>query len=245
MVWSNSINHGVDSKFFFFSFCVTDGCGWVGVYLLLRRNLQKSCIILLTFVKIKYNHSCMRVKPDWDELATVVPSSIFIGDVNCNKEVELCREHHTGVNYPTIMVYRYRDDKDELVEELYTGGLGLDEFRHFVDSILVVERCNVQVAVLELDNNEEAVAKSTSSSTSSSSCTDKEAKYIKKWYPKGYNAWKEEMYRIANMKQRTDMTYDTEKWMNDRMYILDQMIVMKQQQQKEEGDNGSYDDGEL
>ena len=174
----------------------------------------------------------MRVKPDWDELATLVPSSIFIADVNCNKEVDLCREHHTGVNYPTIMVYRHHVDKQEgLVEELYTGGLGLDEFRHFVDAVLVVEKCNVQDALLEVDNNEEAA---TSSSSASSSCNEKELKYIKKWYPKGYKAWKEEMYRIANMKQRTQMTYDTEKWINDRIYILDQMIVISSKQQEEE-----------
>jgi thiol-disulfide isomerase/thioredoxin len=58
---------------------------------------------------------CTQMKPDWDRLAESVHDSVFIADVNCSDEDDLCRENDVS-GYPTIMV-----SKDSLLFGLNHG----------------------------------------------------------------------------------------------------------------------------
>ncbi len=45
------------------------------------------------------------MKPDWDRLAEESHPSVFVADVNCGDEEDLCQE--VGVQgYPTVKVFR-------------------------------------------------------------------------------------------------------------------------------------------
>jgi hypothetical protein len=141
------------------------------------------------------SHSCKRVKPDWDILADTAHSSVFIGDVNCMVENDLCAGHHTGNNWPTIMVYKRGK------EELYTGGLGLENLKTFVDETLV-EPCNI--------------------GKMQESCNFKEKFFIAKWEGKSPAAYRKEIGRLSKMDTHS-MTYDLKKWLRDRVRILEQL----------------------
>ena len=80
---------------------------------------------------------CTRMKPDWDLLATKAHSSIFIADVNCQVESDLCSDFHTGGTYPTVLIFQGGKDP-----ELYQGGRGLEDLLKFVDETLV-RKCNI------------------------------------------------------------------------------------------------------
>ena len=151
--------------------------------------------VFLFFVFDASLRSCIRVKPDWDILADTAHPSVFIGDVNCMVEQDLCAGHHTGNTWPTIMVYKSGK------EELYTGGLGLEEMKAFVDGTLA-EPC--KVAKLQ------------------KTCNSKEKYYIDKWEGKGSMACRNEIDRLSNMNTQS-MTYDLKKWLRDRIRILEQL----------------------
>lgn len=48
---------------------------------------------------------CTKMKPDWDRLAEEAHSSVFIADVNCSDEEDLCKENAVS-GYPTIKVFK-------------------------------------------------------------------------------------------------------------------------------------------
>jgi thioredoxin-like negative regulator of GroEL len=92
------------------------------------------------------------MKPDWDKLAIESHPSVFIADVNCSDEAELCKEN--GVQgYPTIKVYTDGE------EAPYSGGRSFEETFSFVDENLAV-KCNA---------------------SQPSTCSAKAQKYIEKW----------------------------------------------------------------
>lgn len=67
---------------------------------------------------------CTRMAPDWDRLSKEVHPSVFIYDVNCGDEAELCNEN--GVSgYPTIKYYQ------DGVEKKYEGARGFEELLKF------------------------------------------------------------------------------------------------------------------
>lgn len=110
-------------------------------------------------------------------------------------EKDLCAGHHTGNTWPTIMVYKRGK------EELYTGGLGLEDLKTFVDETLA-EPCNIGKL--------------------QESCNFKEKNFIAKWEGKGPVACRKEISRLSNMDTHS-MTYDLKKWLRDRIRIIEQL----------------------
>jgi thioredoxin-like negative regulator of GroEL len=112
---------------------------------------------------------CTRMKPDWDRLAVEAHPSVFIADVNCSDEVELCKDE--GIEgYPTIKVY-----KDGL-EDKYGDARDYDSLRFFVDDKLA-QKCDIADAA--------------------NTCSPKAIKYISKW--EGQVGLKKEIVRLENM----------------------------------------------
>jgi hypothetical protein len=73
--------------------------------------------------------------PDWDRLSKEVHPSVFIYDVNCGDEGDLCQEN--GVSgYPTIKYYQ------DGVEHKYEGGRGFDDLLKFTKETLE-QACDV------------------------------------------------------------------------------------------------------
>lgn len=78
---------------------------------------------------------CTRMAPDWDRLSKEVHPSVFIYDVNCGDEADLCSEN--GVSgYPTIKYYR------DGVENKYEGARGFEELLKFTKENLE-QACDV------------------------------------------------------------------------------------------------------
>lgn len=140
----------------------------------------------------------MRIKPDWDLLSDHFQdqASVFIADVNCQKEEALCTSYHPGGTYPTILVFH-----PQKPPELYQGGRGFDDLRKFVDENLVVP-CNVQ--------------------SPEETCSPKAQGYIRKWSAKDSEKQQKELTRLQAMPTG-DMTYELSKWMGDRIRILEQL----------------------
>ena len=137
------------------------------------------------------------MKPDWDQLAERAHPSVFIADVNCQEQEGLCAEHHTGGQYPTILVYRNGN------EELYTGGRGLEDLLEFVDKELA-QRCVIK----SIDDT----------------CSAKEQKYIAKWKIRDANDQRKEIIRLSSMKDQM-LTYELKKWLEERIRILEQFVA--------------------
>jgi hypothetical protein len=137
------------------------------------------------------------MKPDWDLLMEQAHSSVFIADVNCLVETDLCADHHTGGNYPTVLLFQQGKQP-----ELYQGGRGVEDLLKFVDQNLV-EKC-------DLSRLEET-------------CSEKEQKYVAKWKEKGSKAWNKEVSRLLAMPI-DNITYGLSKWVHDRIHILEQLL---------------------
>ena len=138
--------------------------------------------------------SCTRMKPDWDKLAENSHSSVFIADVNCSDEEELCTEN--GVSgYPTIKVY-----KDGKVED-YKGPRGYDELNAYVDGNLAA-KCSIK----DLANT----------------CSEKAAAFHGKWQPKSQEDIAKEIKRLSGMQSKS-MQKDLKVWLKERLLILQQL----------------------
>lgn len=109
------------------------------------------------------------MKPDWDRLAQEAHPSVFIADINCSEEVDLCKDEGIG-GYPTIKVY-----KDGL-EDTYSDGRDYDSLRFFVDDQLA-QKCDIKDAA--------------------NTCSAKAIKYILKW--NGQGGLKKELVRLENI----------------------------------------------
>lgn len=115
---------------------------------------------------------CTKMKPDWDRLAEESHDSVFIADVNCGDEEDLCSENGiTG--YPTIKVYNNGE------EEKYTGQRTFDHLMAYVD-VELASKCDV-------DNAEKT-------------CDDRAREYIAKWKAKDADAISKEFQRLINMQ---------------------------------------------
>ena len=159
--------------------------------------------------------SSMRMKPDWDMLAEHYEdeSSIFIVDVNCEKEQQLCENFHPGGTYPSIFVFPTRGDGHRPPPNLYSGGLGFEDLKKFVDNELVPP-CEIRNA--------------------QGTCNAKARAYIAKWSGKSREAKQAELVRLKSMD--SDMTYDLSKWVQDRIKILQQMIDEQEQEVVQENE---------
>lgn len=137
------------------------------------------------------------MKPAWDKLAEESDKSVFIADVNCSDEEELCKENDVQ-GYPTIKVY-----KDGKVDA-YNGGRSFEELFAYVDENLA-EKCQV------LD---EAKRKET--------CDEKTQKYYDKMVAKGAEAQQKELVRLEGMLDKS-MTADLKTWLRQRVSVLKQL----------------------
>jgi thioredoxin-like negative regulator of GroEL len=138
--------------------------------------------------------SCTRMKPDWDRLAEESHPSVFIADVNCSDEAELCEKNGVA-GYPTIKVYK------DGAEDKYNGPRGFEELKDYVDENLAVH-CNVH-------------------DMASSSCSEKAQGYANKWKDKSKEDVEKEVKRLSGMLDKS-MTRDLKVWLRERLNILKQ-----------------------
>ena len=139
------------------------------------------------------------MKPDWDRLAEQAHPSVFIADVNCSSEGELCDQVGVG-GYPTIKVYR-NDDSGKLVVEDYQGGRGFDDLMEFVETNLAV-KCKVHDA--------------------SNTCSPKAQDYVSKWKSRDKAKIEKERERLHGMSKNA-MAPDLKGWLRERLEILAQL----------------------
>lgn len=134
------------------------------------------------------------MKPDWDQLAEEAHSSVFIADVNCSDEADLCEENDVA-GYPTILVYK--DGK----AEKYNGARGFEELMEYVDENLAV-KCDI--GKLE------------------ETCSEKASGYVTKWKARSLADQKKEIDRLGGMLDKS-MTSDLKAWLRERHTILQQL----------------------
>jgi thioredoxin-like negative regulator of GroEL len=136
------------------------------------------------------------MKPAWDKAASEAHSSVFVADINCSDQEELCSKE--GVQgYPTIKVY-----KDGSVTD-YKGGRSAEELIEYVDQELAA-KCDVKDAA-------------------NSGCSEKAIAYIQKWTDKDdAAAAKKELDRLTGML-KSSMKADLKQWLSERINILNQL----------------------
>lgn len=134
------------------------------------------------------------MKPDWDTLAEEAHSSVFIADVNCSDEDELCQQNEV-TGYPTIKVY-----KDGSVEP-YSGARDLKSLQDFVSTELAT-KCDI--------------------SKPTDGCSEKAQGYITKWKAKDAAAVKKELERLQGMITKP-MEKSLKAWLRERVEVLKQM----------------------
>ena len=137
------------------------------------------------------------MKPHWDRLAQVAHHSVFIADVNCSTETDLCDRAGVG-GYPTIKVYK--KDGKEVTD--YQGGREFEELLEFVQTELAVQ-CNVHDAT-------------------QTTCSTKAQAYVTKWQARDKETIAKEMDRLAGM-ENTSMAPDLKAWLRERISILAQL----------------------
>jgi protein disulfide-isomerase-like protein len=137
---------------------------------------------------------CTSMKPAWDEASANAHSSVFVADVNCSDQADLCQE--IGVQgYPTIKVYNGGEVTD------YSGGRDVDSLTAFVDSLAV--KCTI--------------------TDLAGTCSEKAEPYMKKWESKDKVALTAELKRLDALAGKK-MTPDLKAWFRERSAILDQLI---------------------
>lgn len=118
---------------------------------------------------------CTKMKPDWDRLAEESHNSVFIADVNCSDEDNLCNENDIS-GYPTIKVYKNGE------EEKYTGPRTFDHLAAYVD-VELAAKCDLE----DIENT----------------CDEKAQEYITKWKAKDADAISKEFQRLINMQGKS------------------------------------------
>ena len=118
---------------------------------------------------------------------------MFIADVNCSDEEDLCSQNGVG-GYPTIKVW-----KDGNVED-YQGGRDFEGLLEYVTENLAT-LCDV---------------------SKPDSCSEKAQKYITKWQAKDVADVEKEAARLEGMAG-SSMTPDLKKWLRERMQVLRQL----------------------
>jgi len=134
------------------------------------------------------------MKPAWDELADSVDNSVFIADVNCSDEEELCQENGVG-GYPTIKVYQDGEVTD------YQGGRSFEDLMSYVNENLAT-KCNIE--------------------NTAEGCSEKAVKYVEKWKAKDVADVRKEMTRLEGMVGKS-MTAELKGWLRERLSILKQI----------------------
>ena len=151
---------------------------------------------------------CIRMKPDYDNLAEHVSSSelsssVFIAAVNCGEYKDLCSER--GVTgYPTLRYYT------EGKEHVYNGGRSFDALRDFVEESLAT-LCDLSSPNLEKQT-----------------CSEKASAYAKKWSLKPVNQLQKETDRLNRMDgPGVEMTAELRSWLRERLRLLRHIGYLK------------------
>ena len=137
---------------------------------------------------------CTRMKPDWDRLAEEAHPSVFIADIDCSQETQICLEE--GIDgFPTIKVYK------DGSEDTYNDGRDFNSLKTFVDEQLA-QKCLATKAA--------------------ETCSRKAIKYITKWNEQDKENRKKEIIRLEGMSAKS-MTTDLKTWLRERIIILKQI----------------------
>ena len=137
---------------------------------------------------------CTRMKPDWDRLAEEAHPSVFIADIDCSQETQICLEE--GIDgFPTIKVYK------DGSEDTYNDGRDFNSLKTFVDEQLA-QKCLATKAA--------------------ETCSRKAIKYITKWNEQDKENRKKEIIRLEGMAAKS-MTTDLKTWLRERIIILKQI----------------------
>lgn len=147
---------------------------------------------------------CKQIKPAWDQLADEVNESVFIADVNCSEEPDLCRINRIS-GYPTIKVYL-----DGEVAP-YEGGRSFEEMYDFVYETLAAH------CIIEHPDE----------------CDAKSQTYLKKWTGKQADDLLDEIARLDGLMER-HVTYELKVWMKERKDILRQLLPDEEEEEEEE-----------
>mmetsp|Transcript_22661 Transcript_22661/g.31739 ORF Transcript_22661/g.31739 Transcript_22661/m.31739 type:complete len:198 (+) Transcript_22661:147-740(+) len=139
---------------------------------------------------------CARTQEDWDKLATLENDSVFIGNVDCGKERELCEEH--GAERGCYAIQYWHNG----AEHKYNGSQAYDSLARFIDSILS-QKCQI--------------------TSPDSTCSEKAKKYLEKWSPRGIADIKKEILRLKSLDS-PDLTPELNNWVKERSRILGQII---------------------
>jgi thioredoxin-like negative regulator of GroEL len=139
---------------------------------------------------------CTRMKPDWDRLAEEAHPSVFIADINCSLETQLCLEE--GIDgFPTIKVYK------DGSEDTYSDGRDFNSLKAFID---------------------EQLAQKCVASKAAETCSRKAITYISKWNEQDQDSLKIETIRLERMAAKS-MTADLKAWLRERIIILKQLTA--------------------
>lgn len=134
------------------------------------------------------------MKPDWDRLAEEAHPSVFIADIDCSQETQICLEE--GIDgFPTIKVYK------DGSEDTYNDGRDFNSLKTFVDEQLA-QKCLATKAA--------------------ETCSRKAIKYITKWNEQDKENRKKEIIRLEGMAAKS-MTTDLKTWLRERIIILKQI----------------------
>lgn len=132
--------------------------------------------------------------------------SVFIANIDCGAEKDLCRSYHI-TTYPTFRYYLNG------VEHEYDDALSLDSLREFVDTTLA-PKCN------PISNK--------------SACSEKALKYGEKWMEKllsssdGMAMLQSEIQRLDKMMLDADsVTPESRRWIRQRKDILRTIVQSK------------------
>jgi hypothetical protein len=134
----------------------------------------------------------------WEELARLSHPSVFIANIDCGAEKELCRSHQI-TTYPTFRYYK------DGVENDYNDARSLEALREFVDTTLSVQ-CN------PIEDG--------------STCSERALKYGGKWIGKssvggGETMLQGEIDRLEKMMLNSDSTTtELMRWIRERRDIL-------------------------
>ena len=136
----------------------------------------------------------------WNQLAELSHSSVFIANVDCGAERELCQSYHIST-YPTFRYYLNG------VEHDYEDAQSLAALREFVDTTLIA-RCD---PIKNLDT-----------------CSERALKYANKWIYKLSSSsdrdkiLRSEIDRLKNMLLNEEtVTIELKRWIRERRDILD------------------------
>lgn len=140
---------------------------------------------------------CMRMKPDWDRLAEEAPSDVFIADVHCEDQNDLCEENNVR-GYPTIKYWLNGE------EHSYEGGRSYDDLNTFV-----LDELATKCTYSDMDK-----------------CSEKAKAYMTKWADKTSEEKEKEVERLEVMAQKS-MKADLKRWIVERSRILKSGLVLE------------------